>query len=176
MKPAPARSSPSTAASTAASVLDHRSVAYRAFTGPVIPAAAANSPGWRSADLGGGNGHGNASALVELFAPLTTGSLLKSSTVDLIFDEQSNGPDLVHGRHTRWGIGFALPDPRTLPWIPSGRVAFWGGWGGSMLIADLDRQLTIGYVMNDLGTDLLGGERAAAYVTAIYAALVARCR
>ncbi|MEU9239059.1 serine hydrolase domain-containing protein [Streptomyces sp. NPDC048385] len=49
--------------------------------------------------------------------------------------------------------------------------AFWGGWGGSMAIMDLDRRMTIGYVMNNMGADILGSQRAAAYISAVYRAL-----
>jgi hypothetical protein len=42
------------------SVLDHDTVAYRAFTGPSFSATAANTPAWRAADLGAANGHGYA--------------------------------------------------------------------------------------------------------------------
>jgi CubicO group peptidase (beta-lactamase class C family) len=76
--------------------------------------------------------------------------------------------DLVNGLPLTWGIGFALASGRTLPWIPEGRIAFWGGWGGSMAIVDLDRRMTITYVMNDMGADILGSARAAAYVRAAY--------
>jgi CubicO group peptidase (beta-lactamase class C family) len=153
------------------SALNHDTVAYRTFTGPSFTADAANTPAWRAADLGAANGHGNALSVAEILAPVTQGRILKAGTTGLIFDEQSNGTDLVNGLHLRWGIGYALPDRRTLPWVPDGRIAFWGGWGGSMAIMDLDRRTTISYVMNNMGADILGSERAAAYTTAIYRAL-----
>ncbi|MCO1597732.1 beta-lactamase family protein [Micromonospora sp. RHAY321] len=157
--------------------LDHDTAAYKTFTGPSFSGGAANTPAWRAADLGAANGHGNARAVAEILAPVARagasahGQLLKPGTIGLIFDEQSNGTDLVNGLHLRWGIGYALPDRRTLSWIPDGRIAFWGGWGGSMAIMDLDRHMTISYVMNNMGADILGSPRAAAYVTAIYRAL-----
>ncbi|MEV0167407.1 serine hydrolase domain-containing protein [Nonomuraea fuscirosea] len=151
------------------SALDPDSVAYRTFTGPAADAAAANTPAWRAAELGAANGHGNARSVARILA--SSARLLKPATLDLIFAEQSNGPDLVNGLHLRWGIGFALPDRRTLPWLPDGRVAFWGGWGGSMAIMDFDRGVTIAYVMNDMGADILGSARSAAYVQAVYRAL-----
>jgi CubicO group peptidase (beta-lactamase class C family) len=64
--------------------------------------------------------------------------------------------------------GFALPDRRTQPWLPGGRIAFWGGWGGSTASADIDRRMTISYVMNRMDADLLGSSRTAAYVGAVY--------
>ena len=39
-----------------------------------------------------------------------------------------------------------------------------------MAIMDLDRRMTISYVMNNMGTDILGSARAAAYVRAAYCA------
>ncbi|RDG37087.1 serine hydrolase [Streptomyces corynorhini] len=131
---------------------------------------------WRAADLGAADGHGNALSVAETLAPIARagasahGQLLKPDTIGLIFDEQSNGTDLVNALHLRWGIGYTLPDRRTLPWIPDGRIAFWGGWGGSMAIMDLDRRMTISYVMHNMGADILGSPRAAAYTTAIYRA------
>ncbi|GAA3525931.1 EstA family serine hydrolase [Amycolatopsis ultiminotia] len=159
------------------SVLEHDSVAYKTFTGPSFGADAANTPAWRAAELGAANGHGNALSIAEILAPIARsgasshGRLLRPATIERIFDEQSDGTDLVNGLHLRWGIGYALPDPRTVGWIPEGRIAFWGGWGGSMAIMDLDRHVTISYVMNNMGPDILGSPRAAAYTTAVYRAL-----
>ena len=39
-----------------------------------------------------------------------------------------------------------------------------------MAILDLDRRMTVSYVMNNMGTDILGSDRAAAYVQAVYRA------
>jgi CubicO group peptidase (beta-lactamase class C family) len=56
-----------------------------------------------------------------------------------------------------WG-GFA-DEARTRPWErdtivnvwsttkPEGKICFWGGWGGSVIIMDLDRRTTISYMM-----------------------------
>ena len=71
----------------------------------------------------------------------------------------------------RWGIGFALPQPDTLPWIPRERICFWGGWGGSMIILDLGRRMTISYMMNKMGAGIIGSERSAEYVTRVYEAV-----
>jgi CubicO group peptidase (beta-lactamase class C family) len=55
--------------------------------------------------------------------------------------------------------------------VPEGRTFFWGGWGGSMIVMDLDRRLTIGYLMNRMAPGILGSDRSAAYTRAVYAAL-----
>ena len=158
-------------------VLDHDSVAYKTLTGPSVQGSDANTAAWRRAEIGAANGHGNARSVANVLAPITNGGhsnagrLLSPETIDLIFRQQSDGVDLVNGLQLRWGIGFALADSRTLSWLPEGRVAFWGGWGGSMAILDLDRRMSISYVMNNMGSDILGSERAAAYVRAVYRAV-----
>ncbi|MGW3187949.1 serine hydrolase domain-containing protein [Streptomyces ardesiacus] len=150
------------------------SPAHKTLTGPAVAPETANTPAWRAADIGAANGHGNARSVARILSALARGGqvdgvrLLGEKTIDIVFDVQSDGVDLVNGLPVRWGIGFALPKKATLPWIPDGRVAFWGGWGGSMIIADLDRRMTISYVMNKMGPGLLGSDRSAAYVQAVY--------
>ncbi len=99
--------------------------------------------------------------------------LLGPGTIDLIFQEQANGIDLNMGVPMRWGIGYGLPTPETVPVIPDeGRICFWGGWGGSMVIAHPDRRLTISYMMNKMADGvLISSPTADSYITAIYEAL-----
>ena len=151
--------------------LDTNSPMVKTFTGPFADAAAANTDGWRAADIGAANGHGNARSVVAIQSAVVDGKVLTPETVDLIFDEQSNGVDLVLGVPLRFGIGYGLPQSDTVPYIPEGKVCFWGGWGGSLIILDFDRNLTIGYMMNKMGAGIVGSERGEAYVRAIYAAL-----
>jgi len=55
------------------------------------------------------------------------------------------------------GLGWALPVPEVVPYVPSGRVCFWGGWGGSMVINDADRRVTLAYMMNRMAPGIIGG-------------------
>lgn len=152
--------------------VDPESVAVRTFTGPVSSARAANSPEWRRADLGALNGHTNARGLVQVLRTMSLGGegLLSPGTIELVFDQQSDGVDLVLEEPFRFGIGFCLGSP-IVPYVPAGRTFFWGGWGGSMIIMDLDRRLTIGYLMNRMAPGVLGSDRAESYVRAVYSAL-----
>jgi hypothetical protein len=34
--------------------------------------------------------------------------------------------------------------------LPEGRVCYWGGTGGSLVVIDVDRRLTFAYVMNKM--------------------------
>ena len=97
--------------------------------------------------------------------------LLSPETIDLIFREQSNGVDLVLGVPMRFGIGYGLPVPETIPYLPDEKVCFWGGWGGSMIVMDLGRKLTIAYMMNKMAPGIIGSPRAEQYSRAVYAAL-----
>ncbi|MEV0266537.1 serine hydrolase domain-containing protein [Streptomyces sp. NPDC050617] len=158
-------------------VLPSGSPAAKAMNGPAVDAAVANTPQWRAADIGAANGHGNARSVARILSVLARGGetdgarLIGPKTIDTIFNVQADGTDLVNGLPLRWGIGYALPQPRALPWIPDGRIAFWGGWGGSMIIMDLDRRMTISYMMNRMSPGILGSPRSATYVRAVYDAL-----
>ena len=159
--------------------LDSDSPMYKTFLGPPANAAAANTPAWRHADMGALNGHGNARSVARMLSPVARGGvvdgvrLLSAATIDLIFEEQANGADLVLGVPLRWGIGYALPQPGVHPEVPlpGGRICFWGGWGGSMIIMDLDRRMTIAYMMNKMAPGIIGSVRSAAYLRAAYRAV-----
>jgi CubicO group peptidase (beta-lactamase class C family) len=153
--------------------LDPDSPVYKTFTGPVADASAANTPAWRRAELGALNGHGNARSVARILRVLALGGeaggvrLLSADAIGLIFDEQSHGPDLVLGVPLRFGIGYALPETETVPYIPQGRACYWGGWGGSVILMDLDARTTISYMMNKMGPGVIGSDRSEAYVRAI---------
>lgn len=114
------------------------SVAMKALADPSPSVAFAFTPAWRAGEVGAANGHANARALVRILSIISLGGevdgvqLLSPSTIDLIFQEQTNGWDLVLGKNLRFGIGYGLPLKETVPWIPEGRKCFWGGWVSSL--------------------------------------------
>ena len=57
------------------------------------------------------------------------------------------------------------------PLHPGRQICFWGGWGGSLIVMDLDRRLTIGYTMNRMAPGIIGSDRAESYLRAVYGAL-----
>jgi CubicO group peptidase (beta-lactamase class C family) len=161
------------------SMLTPGSPMEKTFYGPEGNPNSANTVEWRRADLGAVNGHGNARSMARILSAISLGGtvdgvrLLGPDTIDLIFEEQANGVDLVLGVPLRWGIGYGLPQPETVPSIPDdGRICFWGGWGGSMIIMHPDRGLTISYMMNKMsdGT-IISSDVANTYITAIYEGL-----
>lgn len=147
---------------------------------PPIPesALAAETTEWRRAEIGSANGHGNARSLVRVLSPISLGGsangvrLLRPDTIDLIFEEQANGVDMVLAMPARWGIGFALPHPEAVPDMPNEKICYWGGWGGSMAVMNPDRRTTFAYVMNKMGqVTAAGTERTRRYTRLIYEAL-----
>jgi CubicO group peptidase (beta-lactamase class C family) len=137
----------------------------------------AQTTAWRRAEIGSANGHGNARSLVRALSAISLGGrvnglqLLRPETIDLIFQEQANGIDLVLGMPTRWGIGYGLPKPEAVPDIPAGKICYWGGWGGSMVAMDLDRRMTFSYVMNRMGqVTSAGSDRTQNYTRLLYEA------
>jgi CubicO group peptidase (beta-lactamase class C family) len=138
--------------------LDPNSVAFKTMTNPYMRPETTWTEGWRRADIGAGNGHGNARSLARLQSAVAYGGvvdgvrLLSPKTIGRIFEVQSDGIDLVTGMPGRMGLGYAL--------LPGGRLAFGGGMGGSAVIIDADRRITFTYVMNKMAP--VGGPIAAA--------------
>ena len=160
------------------STLDPESPAMKTFTGPALDATWAWTDAWRTADIGAANGHGNARSVARVQSVVSNGGevdgirLLSPKTIDLIFQEQSNGVDLVLGLPTRFGIGYGLPVLEGVPFLPLGRKCWWGGWGGSVCINDLDNRMTVTYMMNRMsGEGTMGDTRGAGIVQAALAAV-----
>lgn len=157
--------------------LDPNSIIVKTFTGPAPSAETSWTPEWRRADIGAANGHGNARSLAWSQSAISNGGvvkgqrLLSSSTIDRIFDVQAEGLDQVLMVPVTFGIGYALPND-TVPHLPRDRRAcFWGGWGGSSVVNDLDLDLTVVYVMNNMLEGLVGDHRGASLTTAAFAAV-----
>jgi CubicO group peptidase (beta-lactamase class C family) len=140
--------------------LDPNSVAFKTWTNPTMRPwpECIWTEGWRRADIGAANGHGNARSLARIQSAVACGGvvdgvpLLSPKTIDRIFEVQFTGIDLVIGMPVKWGLGYGL--------LPEGRVCCFGGTGGSLVIADADRRLTFAYVMNKMAPG--GGTIAAA--------------
>lgn len=166
--------------------IDPDGIPVRTFTGPFLKVSESRSLRWRTSEVPAANGHGNARSIARIQSLVSHGgtidgvSLLSPATIERIFEEQAHGPDKVLEVPMRWGIGYALPEPATVPSVGPGRACFWGGLGGSFVVNDLDRRLTIAYAMNRMifeyapGTRLTrpsGDSRSDAYIRLIHEAL-----
>lgn len=138
------------------------SVMRKALLNPVVDVSKMATRQWRAAELGAMNGHGNARSVARIQSLVSHQKL----STDRIFEVQSDSVDRVLAVGLRFGLGYALPG-REIP-LPGERVCWWSGYGGSLVINDLDRRLTIAFVMNKMAAGLMSLARATRYVNAIY--------
>ena len=156
--------------------LDMNSPLVKTFTGPAPGAEASWTSEWRQADIGAANGHGNARSVARVQSIITNGGeidgvrLLSPATIELIFEEQSNGVDIVLGVPERFGMGFGLPC-EGMPFALDAKICFWGGWGGSMVVNDVGHGMTVTYMMNRMEGGLVGDTRGFDLVAAAFAAI-----
>jgi len=154
--------------------LDPNGAMFKTFTNPMPDASASWSDGWRQADIGAANGHGNARSVARVQSIVACGGevagvrLLSPRTVNMIFQPQAHGVDLVLQLPLKMGLGYGLPEPAVAPFIPQRRICFWGGWGGSMVLVDVDRRMTFAYMMNKMAPGIIGGPNVAALATCFY--------
>lgn len=152
------------------------SVAGRVLGNPPMLGTVGNDPAWRAAEIPAANGQGNARAVARVAGVLARGGsqdgvhLLGGDTLAKVIEEQSSGMDLVLGAPIRFGLGFGLSS-EALPIGPNPRTFFWGGWGGSLVVVDLDAKLGFSYVMNRMGDGTLGDTRAFGPAAALWGAL-----
>jgi CubicO group peptidase (beta-lactamase class C family) len=136
----------------------------RSLTNPPIGGELVTQEWWRRAEIPAANGHGNARSVGAAQSVVACGGeargtrLLSRAGVEAIFDEQSNGTDVVLGVPLRFGMGYGLTSA-TMPIPP--HACCWGGYGGSFILNDLDARVTIAYVMNRMEAGLLGDTRGA---------------
>ncbi|MEQ8742933.1 serine hydrolase domain-containing protein [Parasphingorhabdus sp.] len=139
-----------------------------AVANPVLDPLLPNSSGWRNAEIPSANGFATASGLASLYGELADGGgrLMTNNALTAATSIQISGPDAIMGIETNWGCGFLLnslnifgPNPNTFGH---------SGWGGSFAFADPDKKIALAFVMNRMGTDLIGDPRAMSLVEATY--------
>ena len=156
--------------------IDPNSIAAKTVMSAVVNPEDTKTRAWRAAEIPASNGHGNARSVARITAALACGGALDSvrllslDTIEKALEEQSYGTDLVLTVPIRFGLGFGLQN-KELPIGLNQRILYWGGWGGSKSIIDLDAKLSIAYVMNKMGSTLTGDPRSERLVEALYNSL-----
>jgi CubicO group peptidase (beta-lactamase class C family) len=156
--------------------IDPKSVAMRSLTNPMIDVLETRTKEWRMAEIPAANGHGNARSVSRITAALAYGGqldgvhLLSEIEIRKSIEEQSYGTDLVLNTPIRFGLGWGLQS-KELPLGPNENLFYWGGYGGSVVIVDLDEKMSIAYVMNKMVATLTGDPRSENLITALYQAL-----
>ncbi len=151
-------------------------MALRTLMNPFMDVAAVWSEDWRRAEIPAAGGHGNARSVATIQAILANGGtlagrrFLSGAGVERVLEEQANGRDLVLGVPIRFGMGYGLPSP-LMPINATGRACYWGGYGGSVIVVDLERRATFAYMMNKMGDGLVGDTRGLSLGMAVMAGL-----
>ena len=159
-----------------ADAIEESSIAYRSAMSCPTSGHECNTRAWRAAEIPAAGGTGNARSVARVHAALANGGTLDGKTllspegVERIFTEQASGIDAVLGVDMRLGTGFGLMN-ETIPLSPNPRSCFWGGWGGSIAVVDLDAELSVSYVMNNMADGLIGDLRGGLLVFAAYESL-----
>jgi CubicO group peptidase (beta-lactamase class C family) len=149
--------------------------ARMALANPAQDPARAADRAWRAAELPALNGHASARGVARLYGLMAHGGafegvrVLSEAGLARMSAIAVDRDDLMLGFNPQWGMGVAHnligvygPDPR---------VFGHSGWGGSFGCADAEARVSIGYVCNQMGSELVGDPRGAALAHAIYAAL-----
>jgi CubicO group peptidase (beta-lactamase class C family) len=130
---------------------------------------------WRAAEIPAAGGHGNARSIAEIHAILANGGVAKGKRImseagcRKALEQQIEGTDLIFNGPARFGLGFGLPSAM-VP-LPNPNTIFWGGYGGSLVIIDMDARTTFGYAMNKMAGTTTGDMRALGLAGAMWQAL-----
>lgn len=156
--------------------LDPTSIMFRTFANPPLDAKQSQTVPWRRAEIPAAGGHGNARSVATAQAVVSHGGevngvrLMSPAGVDRIFREQVYTQDLVLPGVFKLGIGYGLMCPE-VPISPHEKACFWGGWGGSLCVNDVDSRMTFAYVMNRMGEGTVGDIRGGSLLFAAYGAM-----
>ena len=150
-----------------------------------LTANMANNPGidvhetrtraWRAAEIPAAGGQGNARSIARVHSILANGGevdgrrYLSEAGCRRALELQVEGHDLVLNIPARFGLGFGLAGG-ALP-LPNESTIYWGGYGGSLAIIDMQNRAAFGYAMNRMESTTTGDLRAASLAMAAWAAL-----
>ena len=142
---------------------------------PGIDVAATRTRAWRGAEIPAAGGTGNARSVAQIHTILANGGLangrrfLSEAGCRKALEFQIGGTDLILGLPVRYGMGFGLSGGR-IP-FPNPNTIYWGGYGGSLAIIDMDARTTFAYVMNKMAGTTVGDTRAFSLAMAMWQAL-----
>ena len=144
---------------------------------PGIDVSATRTRAWRAAEIPAAGGHGNARSIAQIHAVLANGGvakgkrLISEAGVRKALEPQIEGKDLILGVPVRYGMGFGLPSQH-VP-LPHPNTIYWGGYGGSLIVIDMDARTTFGYAMNKMAATTSGDMRAMGLMMAMWQGLAA---
>jgi CubicO group peptidase (beta-lactamase class C family) len=141
---------------------------------PRVEVPVTQTRAWRGAEIPAAGGHGNARAIARVHAILANGGevdgrrYLSEAGCRRALELQVEGQDLVMHIPARFGLGFGLAGP-SLP-APNPNTIFWGGYGGSLAIIDMDARTSFGYAMNRMAPTTTGDMRGFGLIMEVWMA------
>ena len=144
---------------------------------PGVNVLATRTRAWRGAEIPAAGGTGNARSVAEIHVLLANGGIAKGKRLlseagcRKALELQVEGQDMILGVPARFGLGFGLPGG-AVP-LPNPNSMFWGGYGGSLVIIDMDARTTFAYVMNKMASTTQGDVRAFGLAMGMWQALSA---
>lgn len=164
---------PAELATDAASMND---IQRKTFSNPEIDPLATRTRAWRGAEIPAAGGTGNARSVAEIHVLLANGGVAKGKQIlseagcRKALELQIEGNDMVLlNLPIRYGLGFGLPG-QMVP-LPNPNSMFWGGYGGSLIVIDMDARATFSYVMNKMNASLMGDMRSLGLLAAMWAGM-----
>jgi CubicO group peptidase (beta-lactamase class C family) len=141
---------------------------------PRVEVPVTQTRAWRGAEIPAAGGHGNARAIARVHSIVANGGevdgrrYLSEAGCRRALELQVEGQDLVMHAPARFGLGFGLAGP-ALP-APNPNTIFWGGYGGSLAIIDMDARTSFGYAMNRMAPTTTGDMRGFGLIMEIWMA------
>ena len=139
---------------------------------PGVDVLATRTREWRGAEIPAAGGTGNARSIALVHTILANGGVargkrfMSEAGCRKALELQIEGQDLILAMPARFGMGFGLGGG-TLP-LPNPNTIFWGGYGGSLVIIDMDAHTTFGYAMNRMAGTTTGDMRAFSLAMAMW--------
>ncbi|MBL8770419.1 MAG: beta-lactamase family protein [Phenylobacterium sp.] len=142
---------------------------------PGIDVSATKTRAWRGAEIPAAGGTGNARSVALVHTILANGGVAKGrrflseAGCRRALELQVEGQDLILDVPARFGMGFGLSGGM-IP-FPNPNTIYWGGYGGSLVIIDMDARTTFAYAMNKMAPTTQGDMRALGLAMAMWTAM-----
>ncbi|MDB5431609.1 MAG: serine hydrolase [Caulobacter sp.] len=139
---------------------------------PGIDVAETRTRAWRGAEIPAAGGAGNARSVAQIHAILANGGeaqgrrFLSEAGCRKALELQIEGVDLVLNVPVRFGLGFGLAGG--LVPLPNPGSMYWGGYGGSLAIIDMDARTSFAFAMNKMAGTTTGDMRAFSLAMAMW--------
>jgi CubicO group peptidase (beta-lactamase class C family) len=139
---------------------------------PRLDVSLTRTRAWRAAEIPAANGTSNARAVAQIQTILANGGeaggrrFLSEAGCRKALEPQIEGTDLVLGIPIKFGLGFGISNQ----FMPNPNTLYWGGYGGSVVIIDMDVRTSMSYVMNKMAATTVGDTRAFSMMIGVWSA------